>query len=71
MMESVLDVNIFLSPWTKFRSRDYSKETSVGVLLHRTQWRTHGRVPGARPPPYFVFLSPIDFSIFRSESKGS
>ena len=51
MMESVLNVNIFLSPWTEFRSRDYSKETSLEVLLHRTQWRTQGRVPGVRSPP--------------------
>lgn len=59
MMESVLNVNIFLSPWTKFLSRDYSKETSLGVLLHSTQWWTQGRVPGARPPPpilYFCLL---------------
>ena len=58
-----------MSPWTKFRSRDYSKETSLGVLLHRAQWRTQERVPGARPP-YFVFLSTIDFSLFGVNQKG-
>lgn len=36
MMESILNVDISLSPWTKFRSRDYSMETSLGVLFHRT-----------------------------------
>lgn len=61
--------NAKTSPWTKFLSRDYSKETSLGVLLHRTQWRTQGRVLPP-PPPILYFCLLLTFPLFGVNRKG-